>query len=157
MGLFNFKNKKCVVVSPISGEIFPITECEDKVFSQKIMGDGFLVKPENGELFSPVTGKVSMVFETKHAIAFTTTDGFEVLVHIGMDTVKLNGEGYEILVKTGDKVKCGQRIGNIDLSLIKERGYLAHTPVVITNLDGKEISLMKTGRCSYGEEIINLS
>ena len=137
MGLFNFKSKKSVVVSPASGEILPITSCEDKVFSEKMMGDGFLIKPES-------------------AIAFTTNDGFEVLVHIGMDTVKLNGEGFEVLVNSGDKVKAGQKICNVDLSLIESKGYLTHTPVVITNLDGKEISLIKTGKCDKGEEIIEL-
>lgn len=156
MGLFNFKSKKSVVVSPTSGEVLSITKCKDKVFSEKMMGDGFLIKPESGEFVSPVTGKVSMVFETKHAIAFTTNDGFEVLVHIGMDTVKLNGEGFEVLVNSGDKVKAGQKICNVDLSLIESKGYLTHTPVVITNLDGKEISLIKTGKCNKGEEIIEL-
>lgn len=156
MGLFSFKNKKSVVVCPVNGEVLPITSSEDKVFAEKMMGDGFVVKPKSGEFFSPVNGKVSTVFETKHAIAFTTNDGFDVLVHIGMDTVKLNGEGYEVLVSAGDKVKTGQKIANVDLDVIRKKGYLTDTPVVITNLDGKEISLLKIGECNVSDEIINL-
>lgn len=156
MGLFSFKSKKSVIASPTSGEVLPITECKDKVFSEKMMGDGFLIKPSNGEFLSPVNGKVSMVFETKHAIAFTTNDGFEVLMHIGMDTVKLNGQGYDVLVKTGDKVKIGQKVVNVDLKCIEENGYSTDTPVIITNLEGKEISLNKTGECNPSDEIITL-
>ena len=156
MGLFSFKSKKTVIACPVDGEVLPITSCEDKVFSEKMMGDGFLVKPKNGEFFSPVNGKVSMVFETKHALAFKTNDGVSVLIHIGMDTVKLEGKGYEILVNTGDKVKVGQKIAKVDLDFINKNGLSTDTPVVITNLDGKEIELVKTGDCKALDEIIHM-
>ena len=156
MGLFSFKNKKTVIACPVDGEVLPITQSTDKVFSEKMMGDGFLVKPENGDFYAPVNGKVSMVFETKHAIAFKTNDGLSVLIHIGMDTVKLQGKGYEILVNTGDKVKVGQKIAKVDLKFINENGFSTDTPIVLTNIDNKEIELVKTGKCKALDGIIHL-
>lgn len=157
MGLFSFKHKKTIIACPVDGEVLPITSSSDKVFSEKMMGDGFLVKPKSGEFFSPVSGTVSMVFTTKHAIAFKTNDGLSVLIHIGMDTVNLKGKGYEILINTGDKVKAGQKIANVDLDFIIKNGYSIDTPVVITNLDNsKEIQLLKIGNCNVLEEIISL-
>ncbi len=156
MGLFSFKGKKSVIASPGKGEVLNITECSDKVFSSKMMGDGFLFIPEEDDFYSPVNGKVSMVFETKHAIAFEANDGTEVLMHVGMDTVNLKGEGYNVLVKAGDKVKIGQKVLEANRALIKERGYKVDTPVIITNLNDKEISLSKTGKCEKEDEIIIL-
>ena len=156
MGLFGFKSKKSIIACPVNGEVLPITDSSDTVFSEKMMGDGFVVRPKDGEFCSPVDGTVSMVFETKHAIAFTTDSGFDVLVHIGMDTVKLNGQGYEILVNAGDKVKIGQKVASVDLEFIKGKGFSVETPVVITNLDGKEISLSKTGNLNSGDGVIEL-
>lgn len=155
MGLFDFISKKTTIVCPVEGEVLPITSSSDKVFSEKMMGDGFLVKPIKGEFFSPVSGRVSMIFDTKHAIAFTT-DKFDILVHIGMDTVRLDGKGYEILVEVGEKVKIGQKIANVDVDFINRSGFSTETPVVITNLDGKEIQLLKTGKCDVSDELIIL-
>lgn len=155
MGLFDFISKKTTIVCPVEGEVLPITSSSDKVFSEKMMGDGFVVKPIKGEFFSPVNGVVSMVSDTKHAIAFTT-DKFDVLVHIGMDTVRLDGQGYEILVEVGDKVKIGQKVANVDINFINKSGFSTETPVVVTNLDGKGIQLLKTGKCNVSDELVVL-
>lgn len=118
-----------------------ITEVPDKVFSQKIMGDGFAIEPTNGEVVSPVDGVITTFFKTKHAIGFTADNGQEVLVHFGIDTVNLNGEGFEALAKEGDKVKAGQPVLKVDLQKVKKAVPSLITPIVFTNLEeGQQVS-----------------
>ncbi|CAH2214498.1 glucose-specific PTS transporter subunit IIBC [Tepidibacter aestuarii] len=134
-------SKELKFVSPLNGKVLDIADVPDKVFSQKIMGDGFAIEPTNGEVVSPVDGVITTFFKTKHAIGFTADNGQEVLVHFGIDTVNLNGEGFEALAKEGDKVKAGQPILKVDLQKVKKEVPSLITPIVFTNLDeGQQVS-----------------
>lgn len=129
------KNKKQIITAPLSGTVIPIEEVPDEVFSQKILGDGIAIIPENGKIYSPVDGVVSSIADTHHAYGFTSDDGLEVLVHFGLDTVSLGGEGFTPRVKEGDRVKKGDLVAEVDTELIKERGLNTVTPVLICNLE----------------------
>ena len=132
------------IVSPIEGKILPITEVPDQVFSGKMMGDGFAIEPTEGTVVSPVNGEIVNVFPTKHAIGIQSEGGKEILIHFGIDTVKLNGEGFEALVAQGDKVKQGQPLLKVDLAFVKENAPSIITPIVFTNLQqGQQVELKK--------------
>ena len=122
------------VYSPLIGRSIPIEEVEDEVFASKDIGDGIAVIPETGEVYAPFDGVVMTLFPTKHAIGFQSKDGCEVLVHIGFDTVNLNGEYFKSFVKQGDKVIRGQKVMKFHIEKLKEMGYCLQTPVVITNM-----------------------
>ncbi|MCQ6266492.1 glucose-specific PTS transporter subunit IIBC [Fictibacillus sp. WQ 8-8] len=142
-------------VSPLEGKIIPITEVPDQVFSGKMMGDGFAVEPSNGTVVSPVNGKIINVFPTKHAIGIESDGGREILIHFGIDTVKLKGEGFESFVNEGDIIEQGQELMKVNLEFVKENTPSVITPIVFTNLaEGESIHLEKTGTVSKGEEDI---
>ncbi|AEA17719.1 PTS system, glucose-specific IIABC component [Bacillus thuringiensis serovar chinensis CT-43] len=143
------------IVSPIEGKILPITEVPDQVFSGKMMGDGFAIEPTEGTVVSPVNGEIVNVFPTKHAIGIQSEGGKEILIHFGIDTVKLNGEGFEALVAQGDKVKQGQPLLKVDLAFVKENAPSIITPIVFTNLQqGQQVELKKDGNVKKGETAI---
>lgn len=121
--------------SPLTGKVLPLSEVPDQVFSSGAMGKGIAIDPEVGELVAPADGEITTIFPTGHAVGITTTDGAEILIHIGMDTVELNGNGFEILVKQGDLVKAGDLLIRFDIEAIRAAGYSVITPVVITNTD----------------------
>lgn len=131
MGLFGTKIK---VVAPMTGKLVDITEVEDITFSQKFLGDGLAIIPSDGLVVAPVEGKIIQVFHTKHALGINVK-GVEILIHIGMNTVELKGEGFDLYVKEGDTVKSGDKLLKVDLDLLKEKGYPTETPIVITNMD----------------------
>lgn len=134
-------SKELNFVAPLTGKVLDILDVPDKVFSQKIMGDGFAIEPTNGDVVSPVDGVITTFFKTKHAIGFTADNGQEVLVHFGIDTVNLNGKGFEALAKEGDKVKAGQPVLKVDLQKVKKEVPSLITPIVFTNLDeGQQVS-----------------
>lgn len=140
------------MINPIEGEIIPITEVPDQVFSGKMMGDGFAIIPSEGTVVSPVDGEIVNVFPTKHAIGILSKGGKEILIHIGIDTVKLNGEGFEVLVAQGDKVTKGQQLVKVDLHFIRENAPSTITPIVFTNLsEGQEVVIEKSGKQGKGE------
>ncbi len=142
-------------VAPLSGEILAITEVPDKVFSEKMMGDGFAIVPKDGLVVAPVDGKIVNVFPTKHAIGMQSNGGKEILIHLGIDTVNLEGEGFEALVSEGEHVKAGQPILNADLSFIQSKGLKIITPIVFTNLnDGEQVTLQKSGNIEKEESNI---
>lgn len=140
------KAEKNIIYSPLQGEVKPISECSDPMFASKAMGDGVVITPTEGLLTSPINGKVSMIFPTKHAIGLEGEDGEEILIHVGIDTVSLDGQPFVILVKEGQEVKVGQDLMHIDLDIIKKAGLSTETPVLITNhkefevLENKEIN-----------------
>ncbi|MDD7464203.1 MAG: PTS glucose transporter subunit IIA [Anaerococcus sp.] len=141
MGLFDKfkKNKKeekqaAEVYVPAKGQVIALEDVKDPVFSKKIMGDGFAVVPEDGKIISPIDGEVSFFAETKHGLGLKGPNGLEVLVHIGLDTVELKGQGFEAKVEEGDKVKKGDLLCEVDLDFIKEKGYDPTVILVITNL-----------------------
>jgi PTS system glucose-specific IIA component len=127
--------KEEVIHAPLTGKVVPIEEVPDPTFGQKMMGDGFAIVPTEGKVVSPVSGEIMQVFPTKHAIGIKTVAGVEVLLHIGLETVNMKGEGFTAHVKEGDKVKVGDLLVEFDLELVKERAASTITPVVITNMD----------------------
>ncbi|WP_077319851.1 glucose-specific PTS transporter subunit IIBC [Virgibacillus proomii] len=143
------------IVSPMTGELLPITEVPDQVFSGKMMGDGFAIKPDEGLVVSPVNGKVVNVFPTKHAIGLKSEGGKEILIHVGIDTVNLKGEGFETLIEEGDQVEAGQPLLKADLEFIQRKGMPIITPIVFTNLkEGQQISIEKSGTVVRAEKDI---
>lgn len=142
-------------VSPIKGEIKPITDVPDLIFSGKMLGDGFAIVPKNGMIVSPVNGKVLNLFPTKHALGLLSDSGREILIHVGIDTVKLKGKGFEALVSEGDRVELGQQLLQVNLDFIKLKAPSIITPIVFTNLaQGESIRIKKTGIINHKEENI---
>ena len=123
------------VVSPLAGQVKPLSQATDPVFSSGVMGQGVVIEPSQGELVSPVNGTVTVLFPTKHAVGIVSEEGVEMLMHIGMDTVSLDGKGFESHIKQGDKVVVGQQLISFDMDIIKEAGLVTETPVIITNQD----------------------
>lgn len=149
-----FKGLNQEFVAPANGQLIPIDQVQDEVFSQKMMGEGFAVVPENGEIASPITGTVVSVFPTKHAIGLKTTDGIEVLLHMGLDTVDLEGAPFEMKVHEGEKIKAGKIVADVDLAKIQAADKLTTMVVVFTNGDKvKAYHYDKTGLVSRGESV----
>ena len=123
------------VVSPLAGQVKPLSQATDPVFSSGVMGQGVVIEPSQGELVSPVNGTVTVLFPTKHAVGIVSEEGVEMLMHIGMDTVSLDGKGFEAHVEQGDKVVVGQQLISFDMDVIKKAGLVTETPVIITNQD----------------------
>ena len=123
------------IASPLAGEVKELSQATDSVFAQGVMGQGVVIEPSEGELVAPVNGVVSVLFPTKHAVGIVSDEGVELLMHIGMDTVNLEGKGFEAHVAQGDKVSVGDKLISFDMSAIKEAGYVTETPVIITNQD----------------------
>ncbi|MEH7332021.1 PTS glucose transporter subunit IIA [Neobacillus drentensis] len=133
-----FKNNKSLVeevFSPMDGEIVSLSEVPDPVFAQKLIGDGVAIVPKSGKVVSPVNGQVIQVFPTKHAIGIKTKNGLEILIHIGLETVELNGEGFEVLVGSGSTIKIGDPLVNVDLEYLKSKNKEIITPIIITNME----------------------
>ncbi len=139
--------------APADGELIAITEVNDQVFSKKMLGDGFALRPKNNEIVSPVSGKVTSIFPTKHAIGLLMDNGLEVLVHMGLDTVELKGEPFEILVTDGQSVSPGTPLATMDLDQITALGKGTDIIVVLTNLDDHSFNLTKTGPVSKNDLI----
>src|SRR5699024_3495881 len=129
------------IAAPGKGKIIPLSEVPDQVFAGKMMGDGVGFVPEDGEIVAPFTGTVKTIFPTKHAIGLESDEGVELLIHIGIDTVKLNGEGFESKVETGDTVKQGQTLMLVDFDYIKANAPSSVTPLVITNLEDRTLQI----------------
>ena len=123
------------VVSPLAGQVKPLSQATDPVFSSGVMGQGIVIEPSQGELVSPVNGTVTVLFPTKHAVGIVSEEGIEMLMHIGMDTVSLDGKGFVAHVEQGDKVVVGQQLISFDMDVIKKAGLVTETPVIITNQD----------------------
>lgn len=162
MGVFDFlkgksnesKDPKATLTSPVNGKVIPIEEVEDPVFSQKMMGDGFGVVPSDGDIYAPGSGKVVSVFPTQHAVGLELDNGVEVLVHIGIDTVELEGGPFETLVKEGDTVTSDTKISTVSLNGLKEAGKKETVIIVFTNMDQVDnYSLNTTGETTKGTEI----
>lgn len=144
-----------VITAPVNGRAIPMSEVSDPTFSQEILGKGTAVIPSDGRVVAPADGTVGMVFDTKHAVSLTTESGAEVIIHIGLDTVQLNGEHYTAHVSAGDKVKKGQLLIEFDLEKIKEAGYDVVTPVIVCNTpDFPSISCLNGMDVTAGETVI---
>lgn len=141
------------VLAPITGELVSITEVPDPTFSQKMMGDGVAIKPTDGKVVSPVNGKIVNLFPTKHAVGIESESGVEYLIHIGLETVSLNGEGFEAHVKQGDKVSAGDLLITVDLDIVSEKAESTITPIVITN-DVSSMEVIDPQQVSHGQTTI---
>lgn len=147
------KNKN-ELLAPLSGEVLSLDGLPDKVFSERLLGDGCAIEPSDGMIYSPVDGKISSVAEGKHAYGIEADDGREILIHFGLETVSLGGRGFTPKVKTGDRVRAGQLIAVVDIDLIKSEGLSTLTPVLVCNLaDGEKVSIF-TGSVTAKESVL---
>lgn len=146
--------KTILIASPFDGNAAELETAPDEGFAGKMMGDGVVVEPLEEIVKAPADAVVSFIFPTKHAIGLETEDGIELLLHIGIDTVKLNGEGFEILIEEGAKVKKGDKLMKINLDYIKSHAPSAVSPILCTDLsDNQKIRMVKTGAIKAGEEL----
>ncbi len=143
------------ILSPVTGEVCELEKVPDEAFSSGMMGDGIAVLPTDPEITAPIAGTVAFVFDTKHAIGVVTEQGIGVMIHIGIDTVKLNGKGFDVLVETGQTVAAGQPVMRLDLPYLKKHAPSLISPVIITELpDGYKLHPVKTGKVKNGEKIL---
>lgn len=140
--------------SPMKGEVVPIDQSEDPVFSSKTMGDGVAINPEEGVVYAPADGRISLVFPTKHAIGMTLNNGAEILIHAGIDTVKMEGESFEAYVEAGQRVKKGDKLITFDADLVVKKGYKAQTMLVVAEDNGKEVILKPNGVADNDTEVM---
>ncbi|OFI46216.1 PTS beta-glucoside transporter subunit EIIBCA [Floricoccus penangensis] len=139
---------------PLSGKLLPITDTPDPMFAERLIGDGALIDPDEGVLVAPFDGVVQMIFPTNHAIGLISKEGVELLIHIGLDTVKLDGKHFQGFVKEGQEVKTGDELIRFDVKAIKEAGYVTMTPIIVTNQDDFQVDNVKTsGKAILGEEL----
>ena len=130
-----FKKNKLSLKMPVNGKVIELLEVPDLVFSQKMLGDGFAIEPSDGIVCSPISGKVVQKFPTNHAIGLETNDGLEILIHFGIDTVELKGEGFKSFIEVGDNVEVGQKLLEVDLEFLKKNNKSIITPIIFTNYD----------------------
>ncbi len=152
------KNKKIEISSFCKGKVLELNEVPDPTFAEKMLGDGFAMAPHKGEIVSPINGVVELIFDTKHGISLLSDEGVEILIHIGIDTVKLKGEHFSNVANTGDKVKMGDVLVKFDIEAIEKAGYSTITPLIITNTDDyKKIQIKKLGNTEELENVLEIS
>lgn len=150
--------KRIGIFCPIAGFAAPLTEAPDPAFAGKMMGDGFVITPSEGVAAAPADGTIAFVFPTKHALGLKTGDGLEILIHVGIETVKLEGKGFHPLIKEGDSVKKGDKLLEFDLQYIREHAESAVSPVIITGLsENRKVVLLKQGQVNRMEEIAEIT
>ena len=147
-------NNEKKVIAPLSGKVIALSEVPDEVFSQKVLGDGAAIIPEDGKIISPVNGEVSTVSETLHAYGFTSDDGLEILVHVGIDSVALKGAGFTAHVKEGDKVKAGDLVAEVDLDVLKKNNIPTITPVLVCDGVDELVMTAATGSVAAGKSVV---
>lgn len=149
-----FNKRKLQILAPVNGQIVPLDQVPDPVFSGKMMGEGIAIMPENGNIHSPIEGTVVLVSDTKHAIGLRSNDGTEILIHIGLETVSLKGKGFTVLVAAGDTVSVGQSLIEVDWDYIREHAKSIITPIVITNSAERNVKLEVTKEGIMGETVL---
>jgi PTS system beta-glucosides-specific IIC component len=145
-----------VIASPFSGEVVPLTNIKDEAFSTGALGKGTVIIPSEGKLFAPATGTVSALFPTKHAIGITTDNGAELLIHVGMDTVQLDGQFFSANVKQGERVEKGQLLIEFDIEGIKAAGFDLSTPIVVSNKSDYNLMTTEETHLKPGDSLITL-
>lgn len=143
-----FKKKEKNLLAPVSGKTIEIEKVNDPVFAQKMMGDGFAIEPSDDTFYALCNGKLTALFPSNHAYGITTEDGLEILVHIGLDTINENGQGFTCNFQLNDTVKAGDAIIHMDSNYLKEKGYDLTTMVIFTNPKSYE-----KFQCTYGKEV----
>lgn len=145
------------IASPVSGNIVQLEKVPDPVFSEGLMGKGIAIEPDENIIYSPVEGKVTMIAPSKHAIGINTLDGAEILIHIGLETVELNGEGFEVLVSEGDTLSAGTPLIKFDKTSLEEQGYNTITPIIVTNsAEFSEVIPVTASTSNKGDVILNI-
>jgi PTS system glucose-specific IIA component len=148
-------SKEIDVYTPVSGKILSLEEVPDPVFSEKMMGDGIAIEPSDGRVVAPFDGDIMQIFPTKHAVGIKAANGAEILIHVGLETVSMKGEGFESHVSQGDKVKKGDLLITFDLNLIREKANSTITPIIVTNGDMIEnIAKKENDIVTAGEEVL---
>lgn len=148
------KKNKVQVFSPLSGQVIPLEQVPDPVFSQKMMGEGVAIMPTGGDVVAPIDGTVVLVSKTKHAIGIRTKDDTEVLIHVGLETVTLKGEGFTVFVNEGDIVSSGQKLMTVDWDFIKDKVPSIITPVVITNSAERSVEYTDASASVAGDTLV---
>ena len=133
-----------VLSAPLEGKVLPLSSVHDDVFSKKMLGDGIAITPTKGELYAPVDGRIEMVYNSHHALGMKTADGIEILFHIGIDTVNMEGKGFEVLVQEQEQVAKGDLLVRFDIDKIKDAGFDPTTMIIITNPKNVKIELTNT-------------
>ncbi len=155
MKLFQNKPKEKVVFSPLNGQVIPLSNVKDPVFADGILGKGAAIVPSEGRLVSPVSGTILNIFPTLHAIGIQSDDGLEILIHLGVDTVELEGKYFKSNISEGDKVSVGDLLIEFQIEEIKNAGYDITTPIVVTNSDQYEtIEAIPEQNIKAGEKLI---
>lgn len=156
--LFKKKEKKHVIGSPAKGKAVSLKEVNDPTFAEEMLGKGAAVIPEEGKIYAPADGEIGMVFDTLHAVSMTTDFGAEILIHIGLDTVKMKGDGFTGHVKAGDHVKKGDLLLEVDLEKVKTAGYDTITPVLVCNTpDYASVEGIRADAVNAGDDLIIIS
>ena len=156
--LFKKKEKKHMVGSPAKGKAVSLKEVNDPTFAEEMLGKGAAVIPEEGKIYAPADGEIGMVFDTLHAVSMTTDFGAEILIHIGLDTVKMKGDGFTGHVKAGDHVKKGDLLLEVDLEKVKTAGYDTITPVLVCNTpDYASVEGIQADAVNAGDDLIIIS
>lgn len=156
--LFKKKENNKVIGSPTKGRAVALSEVNDPTFAEEMLGKGAAVIPEDGKICAPADGEIGMVFDTLHAVSMTTDFGAEILIHIGLDTVKMKGEGFTGHVKAGDHVKKGDLLLEVDLEKVKAAGYDTITPVIVCNTpDYSSVENVGKGAVNAGDDLIIVS
>ncbi len=138
--------------APVSGRIVPLSEVNDQTFSERILGDGLAIRPSGGRavIVAPSDGVIEAVAQTGHAVSMTVGDGIELLIHVGIDTVELDGRGFSVFVSVGERVKCGDRLLEVELDAISKAGYDTVTPLIVTGCGGRQL----VSACGEAEETV---
>ena len=156
--LFKKKEKKHVIGSPAKGKAVSLKQVNDPTFAEEMLGKGAAVIPEEGKIYAPADGEIGMVFDTLHAVSMTTDFGAEILIHIGLDTVKMKGDGFTGHVKAGDHVKKGDLLLEVDLEKVKTAGYDTITPVLVCNTpDYASVEGIQADAVNAGDDLIIIS
>ena len=167
MGLFQnlFKGKEqpvfeaqpMTVLAPLSGSVLPLEKLPDDIFASATLGNGCGIEPDSDTVYAPFNGSITQVADTKHAVGLESSDGVELLIHVGMDTVEMNGKGFKALVKIGDSVKAGTPLLKFDLNAIKAAGHPAATAIIVTNSDDLPAAkLLAEGNVSAGVPLLKI-
>ena len=155
--MFNIFKKEKKIVAPVSGKLMKLSDVKDEVFASGMMGIGVAIDPVENIFVAPADGKITLIAETKHAFGMQLDNGLEILIHIGLDTVQLNGQYYDTHVKVGDKVKVGDLLVEFDKDKIQKAGYRTVTPIIISNTDSfKDVKVLAKGEINEKAEMISV-